>query len=242
LAAGFGAFSATFVTPYSSMLTATDSANSSIHASATIRVGTVVPTALQIGTTGILNRQTGLFEITVNVTNTTLHSINGFRLHVDYRAYQAAYPSLRLYNASSALGSSDVFINYPYPVAVGGMVPVELTFYTSTRTFPIPFAPLLTVEPLATSAVSSATGKGVQPRLIKHANGTVMLEFPSVPGRWYRVRYSADLSHWFDCPVPIQASGTQMQWIDCGAPFTSLSPADPAVTSRFYLLNEINNP
>jgi hypothetical protein len=242
LAAGFGTFSATFVTPYSSMLTATDSANSSIHASATIRVGTVVPTALQTGTTGILNRQTGLFAITVNVTNTTLHNINGFRLHVDYRAYQAAYPSLRLYNASSALGGSDVFINYPYPVAVGGMVPVDLTFYTSTRTFPSPFAPVLTVEPLAASAVSPATGKGVQPRLIKLANGTVMLEFPSVPARWYRVRYSADLSHWFDCPVPIQASGTQMQWIDCGAPFTSLSPADPAVTSRFYLLNEINNP
>jgi len=203
-------------------------------------VGTTNPTPVQLTTTGTLNPQTGLFQFTVNVTNTTPLPINGFRLHIDYRAYQGAYPSLRLYNASSPPSGNDVFVDYPYPVAVDDTVPVELAFYTSSRTFPDPFAPILTVESLATSAVSNTNGSGVHPNFTKLANGTVLIEFPAVIGKWYRIRYSPDLVNWSDCPVPIQAGGTSVQWIDSGAPLTNLSPADPAVTSRFYLVNEIN--
>ena len=206
-------------------------------------VGIIVnPTPVQLGTTATLNPQTGLFKLTVNVTNTTPTPINGFRLHVDYNAYHGPYPSLRLYNSTSPSGGPDVYVDYPYPLAVNGMVPVDLEFYTSTRTFPNPFAPTLTVETLASSAVSTTNGSGVQPRCAKLADGTVRIEFASVTGHWYRIRYSSDLVNWFDCQVPIQAGGTRMQWIDTGAPITNISPADPSVTSRFYLINEINTP
>ena len=49
--------------------------------------------------------QSGTLEVRVNVKNTTAFPINGFRLNVDYSAYLAAMPSLRLYNSSSAVGN-----------------------------------------------------------------------------------------------------------------------------------------
>ena len=211
-------------------------------ASATTAVGTVDPTPLQLATTATLNRQSGLFELSVDVTNTTPLPINGFRLHVNFSAYLAAYPSLRLYNASGTTGGGNAYIDYPYPVAIDGKVTVKLMFYTSTRTFPSPFSPVLTVETLPTSQVADTNGAGVQPKITKLANGTVRLEFDSVAGHWYRVRYSSDMVHWFDSPVPLQAGGSKTQWIDDGAPFTNVSPADPSVTSRFYLVNEITAP
>ena len=82
-------------------------------ASATAAVGTLTPTVVQPVTTGIAaNAQSGLFEVNVNVTNTTPNPINGFRLHVDFAAYKAAYPSLRLYNASSPAGAISLIGSY----------------------------------------------------------------------------------------------------------------------------------
>ena len=219
---------------------ANDGNGGTVNATFHVAVGTVNPSPLQIGTSGTLNRQNGLFELTVNVTNTTPYPINGFRLHVDFSAYLAAYPSLRLYNATSPAGSSDVYADYPYPVAVDTMVPMKLTFYTSTRTFPSPFAPVLTVEKLSTSQVPDTNGHGVQPRIVVLPDHTVLLEFSSVIGHWYRVRYSSDMTHWSDSPVPLQASTTRMQWIDNGPPFTNVSPA--SVPSRFYIVNDISAP
>jgi uncharacterized repeat protein (TIGR01451 family) len=89
----------------------TDPVSGNNQASASVAVGTVNPTPLQLTTTASLNKQSGLFELSVDVTNTTPYPINGFRLHVDYSAYLAAYPSLRLYNASSPSGGSDVYVD-----------------------------------------------------------------------------------------------------------------------------------
>ena len=203
-------------------------------------IGTATPTPLQIGTSGKLNRQNGLFELTVQVTNTTPRPINGFRLHVDYSSYKAAFPSLRLYNASSPAGSPEVHVDYPFPVAVDSVVSMRLAFYTSTRTFPSPFKPKLGVAVLTTSQTTDTHGKGVQPRIVMLADKNILIEFPSVTGRWYRVRYSNDTIHWQNCPVPIQAGGTRMQWIDSGPPFTDVPPAQ--ARSRFYVVNEIPAP
>lgn len=205
-----------------------------------VTAGTANPTPVQSGITGTLNSQTGLFDLTVNVSNTTAFAVNGFRLHVDFSAYLASYPSLRLYNASSPPGYADVYVDYPYPVQINAPVSLKLSFYTSTRTFPSPFTPILTVETLSSSQVSDTNGAGVQPRNVAFKGQTVLIEFPSIAGHWYRVRYSPDMTNWFDCPVPLQASGTRMQWVDSGPPFTSVPPAD--APSRFYIVNEITTP
>jgi len=217
-----------------------DPAGSNNGASTTVAVGTVHPSPNQLQVTGTLNRQNGLFELSVTVTNTTPDPINGFRLHVDYSAYVAAFPSLRLYNATGL--SPGPYVDYPFPLPVDGAVTLKLQFYTSTRTFPNPFSPVLTMEKLAVSQLAAAFQKGVTPTLRKLADRTVLLEFPSTPGHWYRVRYSPDMSKWLDSTVPIQATGTKTQWIDNGPPFTNISPADPSVRSRFYQIFEVAAP
>jgi hypothetical protein len=226
---------------------------SSGMATASILVGTVDPTPTQSvptdpvtgnplppGSPYPLISQTGTLEMRVVISNSTAAPLNGFRLSVDYSTYLAGMPSLRLYNSSSAPSVVPAFINYPFPVAVGNTVTLKLEFYSSSRRLPTGFNPPLTVTALAASEVSSTDGSGVQPRLKVRPSGTVLLEWDSIPGRWYRMKYSSDLTNWFNSPVPLQATANRMQWLDDGAPFTNVSPA--TVPARFYRLNEISAP
>lgn len=187
-----------------------------------------------------VSRQTGLFDLTATVVNTTPLPINGFRVFVDFSTYLAADPSLRLYSASSPPGTQPAYVDYPYPVPVGGSVSLTLSFYSRTRRLPDPFLPALRIETLATSQLADSNGAGVQPRTLTRTNGSVMIEFPSVPGHWYRVRYSSDMQLWRDCPVPLQAAANRMQWFDNGPPFTDVPPS--AAPSRYYTVTEIIAP
>jgi hypothetical protein len=214
-----------------------------VSASATFNLGngTMNPTTLQIGTSGVLNRQSNLFELTVNVTNTTATALNGFRLNVDFSSYLAAYPSLKLMNASSTTQAPVAYVNYPYPVAVGATVPMHLTFYTNNRLFPNPFSPILSVTNLATSDTAQAEPAGVPVTRIVQLGSSILLEWSTTTEKWYRVSYSSvDMTHWYDSPTPLQASANKLQWIDNGAPFT-ISPPN-SVPSRFYRVREITIP
>ncbi len=204
-----------------------------------VAVGTVNPTPSPIppppGPGGyVVSGQTGTFDVTLAVTNTTAFPINGFRLFVDI----SAYPSLRLYNASSALGVSPAYIDYPFPVAVGAAVNVKLMFYTSTRIFPNPFNPVLSVVSLPVSQLPGAVGPGVPATIRATSAGQILLEWASVPGSWYRVQYSDDMTNWYISTVPVQAASNRTQWVDTGAPFTH----SPPVGARFYRVNEVPAP
>ncbi len=143
-------------------------------ATATITVGTLNPTPLQVGTSATLNKQTGLFQLTVNVTNTTPSALNGFRLHVNYNSYLAAFPTLKLFNASSNPGASPVYVDYPYPVAANATVPVTLDFQTGNRLFPNPFTPTFTVTTLSASEVPITNESGIPiTKIVKLADKTV---------------------------------------------------------------------
>ena len=210
-------------------------------AAAIASVGTVNPSAVQPVTTGIAaNPKNGLYNVNVKVTNTTPRPINGFRLHVNFDAYKAVYPDLHLENATSTSKKKNVYIDYPKPVAVDATVTVKLSFHTRARSFPSPFKPLLTVDLPASSKATPILGEGVQASLVKLPDKTIQLSFPTLAGHWYRVRYSSDLEHWTDCPVPFQATSTSTSWIDSGPPHTVETPAN--TPARFYLVNEINAP
>ncbi|MGJ8673162.1 Ig-like domain-containing protein [Rubritalea sp.] len=206
-----------------------------------VAVGTLEPTATMPSTPpgGFqVSPQTGLFDITIPVENTTSFAINGFRLYVDYRAYLAGFPSLRLYNSTSGAASNPAYIDFPYPVAVGDTVNVRLSFYTSTRTFPNPFVPILTVEKLATFVTGSPLPGGldfVAATIRQNTTGEILLEWPSSIGRWYRIYYSEDLTNWISSATPILAGTNQTQWRDSGAPFTQKTPG----SIRFYMVTEI---
>lgn len=205
-----------------------------------VTIGTSQPTALQLASTATFNNQTSLFEVTVNVTNTTPYPINGFRLNAGFSAYLAAHPSLRLYNATLTTAPGIAHVDHPFPVAVDATVSVKLAFYTSTRLFPDPFNPILTVETLAASQLPGTDGSGVQAQILNLPDQTKLIEFPAEIGKWYRVRYTSDFSNWHDSPVPLQAGSTRMQWIDSGPPFTDSPPSD--ASARFYTVTEIAAP
>jgi hypothetical protein len=208
-----------------------------------VAVGTVNPTPTMPATPPAgwrVNSQTALFDIDVPVQNTTAFDINGFRLTVDLSAYAVSHPTLRLINYSSPAGVLPAYVDYPYPVAIGETVNVRLSFFVATRVMPNPFNPTLTVTKLTTSAVAGPLPAGTYTQAViqKNEAGRILLTWPSTPGRWYRIYYSANLTTWTPSATPIQASANQVQWIDSGAPFTQTPPAG----SRFYQVTEIPAP
>ena len=208
-----------------------------------VAVGTVNPTPTMPATppTGWrVNSQTALFDIDVPVQNTTAFDINGFRLTVDLSAYAISHPTLRLINYSSPAGVLPAYVDYPFPVAIGETVNVRLSFFVATRVMPNPFNPTLTVTRLTTSAVAGPLPVGTYTQAViqKNEAGRIVLTWPSTPGRWYRIFYSADLTSWTPSATPIQASANQVQWIDSGAPFTQTPPAG----ARYYMVTEIPAP
>ncbi|OYW75121.1 MAG: hypothetical protein B7Z37_14995, partial [Verrucomicrobia bacterium 12-59-8] len=231
-----------------------------------VAVGTVQPTTpgldgpvdpatglpLPPGSAYRFSNQTGGFEIDVQVQNTTAFAINGFRLDVDFSAYLVpdpdplkSQPTMRLYNSTNNTRSPNpavpAYIIYPYPVAVGEIVKVRLNFYTTTRRFPNPFAPGLTLTKYATSQTGGPLPSDLTftPARIRLNNaGQVLLEWTSTPGLWYRIYYSEDMTTWFPSATPIEATTNQMQWRDTGAPFTQTPPG----MSRFYQVAPIAAP
>ena len=250
-------------------LQASDGLGGTVADTFIIQVGTLAMKAIQPIKKNIkVNRRSGLFDVTVKVTNTTPLPVNGFRLHVDFSKYKAAYPSLRLQNASSPRNSKDVYVDYGKPVAVDGTVTLKLSFYTRDRKFPKLFKPIYTVESLmptaapvslavsktfATQSSTSAlswlgnsrisilpTTPATSPRASVMPDRTVQLEFPAIAGHWYCVSYTSDLIRWVDCPTPVQASGLTLYWTDSGLPNTATHPAGEP--TRFYRIHEVTAP
>ncbi len=185
----------------------------------------------------------GLFNTTATVQNTTANSVNGMRLTVNVTAYLAAHPSLRLWNATRTIAPGIFEIDYPYPVASQASVKFNLNFYTSTRQFPNPFAPVLTVVALPVSAVPGPLPAGltfVASEIRLNTAGRMVLEWASTYGKWYRIYYNdgLDPNQWLPCTTPIQAGSNRQQWSDEGAPFTATPPG----AARFYRVTEIAAP
>ncbi|CAN5908548.1 hypothetical protein BH11VER1_BH11VER1_36940 [soil metagenome] len=211
---------------------------------ATINVGTPEPTIpVAPATFTTRNAQNGLSELVVIVQNTTAFPINGFRLTVNFNAYLGAFPTLKLYNATSPSIVSPPYVDYPFPVAVGQSVSLTLQFYTNNRVMPNPFVPVLTLQSLTPSQVSHLNDTGVTvTKIINRIDGSKLLEFNTTANSWYRVSYSPDMTNWYYSPVPIKAGSNKTQWIDSGAPGTDSFPVPPAVPSRFYKVSQIQAP
>ena len=181
-----------------------------------------------------LSRLTGLYEQTIVVRNVAARAIAGFDLTL-----AGLRPGARLYNGiSNESGGGTIF--YHHPLAAGEAVTLVLEYYTSPRgAIPPPtFAASVIVPDFQTAkAVNAAAGFAVN-RLVRQDDGSVVIEFTSEPGISYRVQYSEDATHWNSCPVPIQAGGTKVQWIDRGPPWTDSSPASRPC--RFYRVERLD--
>jgi hypothetical protein len=83
------------------------------------------------------------------------------------------------------------------------------------------------------AASSTSTNLNIT-RIVRLANGNMLIEFPSVTNRSYTVVYSDNIlfSNAMIAPPSIVASANKKQWVDYGPPTTISAPTNSSV--RFY--------
>jgi plastocyanin len=171
------------------------------------------------------NRQTGLFEQSVSVNNPNESAVAGVRL-----AVLGLPADVKLYDASGSTNGTP-FVEYKQALNAGASVDFRLEYYRSNRLDFISTNFVTTaVTPVTPVApIGSVVQLDRTPFLF---NGSLVIEFASVPGKTYVVEYSPDMQVWSISLPPIVATGTRVQWIDTGPPKTDSAPG--ASGQRFY--------
>ena len=180
---------------------------------------------------GAFNPQTGLFEEFVTVTNIETVAVRALRLYVG-----GLRSGVKLYNATGT-NSGVPYVEYDPPfnppsVPPGSSITFVLKFQESV---PYPITNSLTVVAIlapTTAPVSGASVNIIANFVDSRIPGDVRfgLEFTSIPGRTYTIKYGPDVNSITNIAVPsIIGSSTSTFWYDDGPPETlSKTPA------RFY--------
>ena len=87
----------------------------------------------------------------------------------------------------------------------------------------------------ATDPVNSPSWNGDRHALDRDplvAQGRLLIQFATTPGRRYAVEYSGDLGTWKAAFPPVRAAGNRVQWYDDGPPKTESRPV--GASSRYY--------
>jgi hypothetical protein len=173
-----------------------------------------------------LNPQTGLFEQTVRVTNSSPGSVAGVRLHI------LSLPAdVQVYNASGRTNGIP-YLQYNHPLASAATVDFVIEYYRASRQ-PIP-SPVFIVEEIIPVSLTVTNGVGIMISDIALTNGAIMIGFHATPGHTYAVQYSSDMISWLTADPFIVAPANYVQWIDAGPPKTQSFPA-----SRYYRAFEL---
>jgi len=224
------------VTPGVASLTirVTDSDGNFIDHTFEVTIDDPIPDAIPTVTSPPkLNRQTGLYEITLTAVNNNQFNVPGFR----FRVTSVLPTGTRLFNSTAAPGSSEAYLDVLTVLTPGQSITVVLEFYSATRNF-AGFEPTIIAEPLPEGTNNAGTGEGMAVnRFVNLPDGSKLIEFSSIAGRWYEIEYSSDMVTWKRSLVPVQAGANFTQWIDRGAPYTESHPS--TVPSRFYRVSEI---
>lgn len=183
----------------------------------------------------VLNRQTGLFEQTVRLSNPSPLPIVAVQLAIT----NPLPPGVWLWNASGT-NAGQVFVQHDSPVPALGWVDFHLEYYLTNR-------------PAVTNLTDAAGvfNPGYRARLVPPAappnppvtntipvtpivltNGNFLVEFSTEASRFYYVQYSGDLTNWRTAVPAVIGVGSRVQWIDSGPPKTESPPS--SVPSRFY--------
>jgi hypothetical protein len=176
-----------------------------------------------------LNPQTGLYEEPVTVANSGATTVAGIRLLVS-----GLRSGIVLRNAAGAT-SGVPYVQYNAPLNPGGAVDFVLEFFVPDRR---PFTNTVSAVPILPPAVTPGSGGGVAVnRVFRDArdddNPRFVIEFNSIPGRFYTIIYSDDsMRTWRVATPAVMAWDNVTQWYDDGPPKTISKPA--SVTSRVY--------
>lgn len=189
--------------------------------------------AVKIVTTSVpqLNRQTGLYEHFVTLTNESAAVIAAARIVINDLPSQVS-----VYNAFGTTPAGQPYIQLNQALSAGATVTLRLEYYSTDRvTVP---APALAVEPTAVAEVPKADGKLLAiNRAERRPDGSILVEFRTIPRKTYVVEYSADLVQWSQAIPAVPAFGERCLWIDDGPPKTE--PAPGGTTPRYYRVIEL---
>ncbi|MDA1005282.1 MAG: PQQ-binding-like beta-propeller repeat protein [Verrucomicrobia bacterium] len=178
----------------------------------------------------ILNRQTGLYEHTITVTNTAARAVAGFELTI------TGLPEGVCVNNASDCTAGTAAVEYHAPLAVGASATLVLEYYAPIRgTVLAPHLAVALINTPDTDPVAPDGGIAVD-RCIALPDGSALIEFAARPGAVYEVHYSEDGILWKLSPTRVRAAGSRVQWIDRGPPRTDTIPAGQPC--RFYRVRE----
>jgi hypothetical protein len=176
----------------------------------------------------VFNPQTGLYEKRVSITNNTGATVNAMRV------YATGLPATVFLQYASGTNAGKPYVHYNVPLADGASVTLLLEFLSTDRR---PFTNGIEVE--AVLPITYVPGNGTAVTNLKIFMETYaglpephqVIEFPSIPGRWYRILYGdAGPNSITNVATPnIRATANKVQWIDAGPPKTATKPS-----SRFY--------
>jgi hypothetical protein len=181
---------------------------------------------LELAAKLLLNRQSGLYEHAITITNSGAREVAGFDLRI------TGLPDGVTVNNASGRDGEDWIIHHRQPLAAGASVNLLIEYYTPVRGTvldPQVGVELITVP--ETHAAAPDGGLAVE-RCVVMDDGSVMIEFSTTPGALHEIHYSDDTKAWKLSPVRVRAAGNRVQWIDSGPPRTETPPAREK--SRFY--------
>jgi VCBS repeat-containing protein len=191
---------------------------------ATVSVTVIERSPLMIVDAIHLNRQSGLFEQTVRVSNPTASGYEGVRVLIRNLA-----TGVQVYNASGNTNGVP-YVQSLVPVAPGGSIDFVIEYYVPNRVAP---NPVLSAEAAAPTPPPNPAGDAQRIlRQFKVSDGGMLLEFDSVSNRTYYVQYSSNFADWKTALPAIKGTGEHAQWIDNGPPKTEIPPSQSPI--RFY--------
>ncbi|MEI9960885.1 MAG: hypothetical protein WDM76_07045 [Limisphaerales bacterium] len=194
--------------------------------------GIIISTNISVSAISLvtLNPQSGLFEQTVRVTNSTLITFSAIRLVI-----QGLPADVQVHNASGSTNGVP-YLQYNFPLAPAATVDFLVEYYRANRQ-PFP-SPVFVAEGTAPISVT-ATGPIMSiDRDVELQSGRFLIEFTAIPGRSYAVQYSTNMmASWITVIPTIIAPANKVQWYDDGPPKTVSKP--DTTGSRFYRIIQL---
>ena len=191
------------------------------------------PVSSVVSTTTTLNRQTGLREQTIHITNDTTATVPAYNLVI--RGLPAG---VEVNNASETRADGSVVVYIRQGMTPHSTQDIVLEYYSPNRA-PAEISPQLSTEvilnPPDLSVPGGEAGLAIE-NITRLTGGEMLLEFTTTPGRRYEVQFSRNGQPWQASLPPIRAAANRTQWLDRGLPRTDRHPSLDA--SRFYRVRE----
>jgi uncharacterized repeat protein (TIGR01451 family) len=172
----------------------------------------------------VLNRQNGLMEQIVQISNNTTSSVPAARLVLSNFTF-------RVFNAVGT-NQGAPYVLYQSAIPAGATVTLVLEYFIPGRT-PVDDPTFFAFGVPAVNATAPTNGVDATIRMTFEDTPRPLIEFPSEPGKSYRIVYSENVNFTgalFAQPDVI-APANRTQWIDSGPPKTV---ANTNSTTRFY--------